>query len=80
MPRYFIDTDDGHQLCRDDDGAVYGDLSAAEVEAMRALPDIARDCRLDGGDRTITAQIRDEAGIVVASATLRVTVERSGSR
>ncbi len=52
MPRFFIDTDDGDRLDRDEDGYDLVDRAAARIEAIGALPDLARSQIPDGDRRT----------------------------
>ncbi|WP_449410630.1 DUF6894 family protein [Methylobacterium komagatae] len=76
MPRYFIDTDDGHLFCQDENGGDFADVGDAETLALRALSEIARDTGPRGTPGSLCARVRDEAGAVLATATLRLTVER----
>lgn len=76
MPRYFIDTDDGRHFCQDEDGAHYADVSDAEALAVWTLSEIARDTAHRGTLSPLCACVRDEAGAVLATATLQLTVER----
>jgi hypothetical protein len=76
MPRFYIDTDDGRFALTDEDGADYRDLASAEDEAMRALPEMAQS-RYPARDwRQISANVRDEAGVVRFRASLALSVER----
>lgn len=70
MPRYFIDTDDGSTRVRDEGGLDLPDAAAARAEAIRALPDMARDTMPNGDRRTLVSEVRDERGTVVYHATL----------
>ena len=70
MPRYFIDTNDGDSLVRDEDGFTTDDIETARILAIDALPDMARDKLPDGDARSFTVSVRDEVGGVVYSAEL----------
>jgi glycine/D-amino acid oxidase-like deaminating enzyme len=73
MPRYFFDTHDGGTV-KDDTGTEFPDLDAVRKEAMRLLPDIARDeVPRDGDHRTFVVLVTDEDGRPVYSATLSYT-------
>ena len=70
MPLYFIDTDDGDRVHRDDTGHDLPDAEAARTATLDALPDMARDKMPDGDRRTIIATARDGDGSVVYTAKL----------
>lgn len=70
MPRFFIDTDDGDRLDRDEEGYDLSDSAAARIEAIGALPDLARSQIPDGDRRTFTVRVRDADGTLVYEATL----------
>lgn len=73
MPRYFFDIHDGWSQ-RDDTGTEFDDLDAVRLEAIRTLPDIARDeIPKDGDRRTFTVLVTDENGCPIYSATLNFT-------
>lgn len=73
MPRYFFDIHDGGST-RDNSGTECADLEAVRKQAMRTLPDIARDeVPKDGDRRTFTCLVTDEDGQPVYSATLNYT-------
>lgn len=73
MPRYFFDIHNGTST-RDEDGTECADLDAVRAQAMRTLPDIARDdIPKDGDRRTFTCLVTDEDGHPVYSATLNYT-------
>lgn len=70
MPRYFFDIHDGGPH-RDDTGTECPDLDAVRRQAMRTLPDVAReDIPRDGDRRTFTVLVTDEDGRPVYCATL----------
>lgn len=73
MPRYYFDIhDSGSQ--RDDEGTECADLDAVRMQAVRTLPDIAREeIPKDGDRRTFTVLVTDEEGHPVYSATLNYT-------
>ena len=70
MARYFFDTFDGERLVRDEIGIELADLARVRVEAIEALPDIAREELPDGDQRLIAVQARDEADRIVFKASL----------
>ncbi|UIY45585.1 DUF6894 family protein [Methylobacterium radiotolerans] len=73
MPRYFFDIHDGGPQ-RDDTGTECANLDAVRQQALRALPDIAREQIPKAGDRrTFTVLVTDEDGRAVYSATLNYT-------
>ena len=70
MPRYFFDVFDGGAY-RDDVGFDLEDDDAVRTEAMKALPDIARDAiPRDGDKQGYMVMVRDQNGKSVYSATL----------
>ena len=70
MPRYFIDTDNGELEVHDDEGFEFADAATAQREALRTLPEIARDRVLDGKQRLFSAVVRDATGRAIYSAVL----------
>lgn len=73
MPRYFFDIHDGGPT-RDDVGTECDNLDAVRAQALRTLPDIAReDIPKDGDRRAFTVLVTDEDGHSVYSATLTYT-------
>ncbi|SFN03059.1 DUF6894 family protein [Methylobacterium pseudosasicola] len=83
MPRFFFDTDDGNFRNLDDEGFELLSIEAARIEALDALPDMARNKLPAQDHRTYSVRVRDEAGTVVYSATLDLVGEwhipRAGS-
>jgi len=69
MPRYFFDTYDGTVIL-DDEGLVLPDLTSARLEARRLLRDLLLDAAPGCDESRFRADIRDETGRVVVSATL----------
>ena len=76
MPLYFIDTDDGDQIHRDEHGHDLPDVEAARTATLDAMPDMARDKMPDGDRRTIIATARDQHGVMVYTATLTLEGRR----
>lgn len=73
MPRYFFDIHDGGPH-RDDTGTECDSLDEVRLQAIRTLPDVARDeLPGDGDRRTFTVLVTDEDGRPVYSATLNFT-------
>ena len=75
MARYFFDTFDGEKLVRDEIGIELADLARVRVEAIEALPDIAREELPDGNQRLMAVQARDEENRVVFKASLNFKAE-----
>ena len=79
MPRYFIDTDDGHTVVVDDEGYDLADHAAARDLALRALSDMARDTLSENDRRAYTSRIRAEDGSAIYGASLTLTGEWWGA-
>ncbi|WP_445504589.1 DUF6894 family protein [Microvirga sp. G4-2] len=75
MPRYFFDSYDGDRFIPDHEGLELRDIAAAEREARKALPDMAKDALPDGDPQTFIISVRNEAGQVVLRAALSLVVE-----
>ncbi len=73
--RYYFDTYDGDRLIRDDEGLVLGSPHEAKRQAIKALPDMARDGLPDGNHRDFAIEIRDETGCKVFRARLTLVVD-----
>jgi hypothetical protein len=73
MPRYFIDTNDDDTFVEDEEGHILAGAEAARQMAQASLPDMAREKMPDGEGRTFSAVVRDEAGAVIYTATLKLT-------
>lgn len=69
MPRYFFDTYDG-TVVHDDEGRVMPDLNSARLEARHLLRDLLLDAAPEADVSRFRADIRDESGRVVVTATL----------
>jgi hypothetical protein len=76
MPRFFFDSDDGEHLLVDDVGQDMPSFPAARDEAIRVLPDIARDMLPDGDERTFVSIIKDLDGKQICKATLVFRCDR----
>jgi hypothetical protein len=74
MPRYFFDTDDGTRSIEDNEGLDLVGVEEAQVEAHRALADMARDVVPGGSQRTMMVRVRDRRGTTVLSASLSLLV------
>ncbi|MCE4225008.1 hypothetical protein HCU64_14700 [Methylobacterium sp. C25] len=74
MPRFFIDVDADHRMTRDEDGADFLNLEAAQKEALAAMEEILRVRLSDGSPHAATSSIRDEAGELVFMANLSLTI------
>lgn len=70
MPRYFFDIHDSGSI-KDDTGVEFATLDEVRAQAIRTLPDIAREDIPNGGDhRTFTVLVTDDAEKPVYTATL----------
>ena len=76
MPHYFIDTDDGETAILDRIGLELDNIERARAEAVRALPEIARDIAPDGEERVISASVRGDDGRLLFRASLTLSCER----
>jgi hypothetical protein len=75
MPLYFSDIFDGTRLLRDEEGTELPDREAARREATGVLLDIARERLPDGNGRNFTADVRNETGQVIFTATVSLTAQ-----
>jgi len=70
VSRYYFDIHDGTSIF-DDVGTECATLDGVRVQAMRVLPELARDRAIEGGNRqTYTVLASDEDHRAVYSATL----------
>lgn len=72
MPRYFFDIY-GKATSVDDEGTVFPNAHAARDEAIRTLPEIARDEIGTKQGQSVSVQMRDEAGKPLFEATLNLS-------
>ena len=72
--RYYFDTYDGERFIPDEDGIVLRGLDEAKAEAMRALPDMAKEATVDGA-RDFVVEVRDEAGRKLLRVRLSLVVQ-----
>jgi hypothetical protein len=70
MPQYFFDTFDGKKVTKDQLGLELDGPDTARTEALRALPEIARDTQIDGQALVLTIMVRTELKPVVFIGTL----------
>ena len=75
MPRYYFDIRDGDYVQKDNEGTVLGGLAEAKAQAVRTLPDIARDEVPDGDQREFVIEVKDENGRPLLTARLVLAVE-----
>lgn len=74
MPHYFFDIHDGRKPQHDELGVECSDLEAVRLQAMRTLPEIAKDeVPTDGDRQTFTVMVTDEDGRPVYTAALNFT-------
>jgi hypothetical protein len=76
--RFFFDVHDGEVFTVDEDGVELEDEYAAQQEAVRVLPAIAKDALPDGTEREFTVEVRDESDRKLLRATLSLKVEVLG--
>lgn len=74
MPRYFFDTYDGTVIF-DDEGRLLPDLTSARLAARHLLEELVRHASPDRAESRFRADIRDEAGRVICTATLVLAYE-----
>ena len=74
--RYHFDTYDGERFIPDEDGIALRGLDEAKAEAMRALPDMAKEATVDGA-RDFVVEVRDEAGRKLLRVRLSLVLSRS---
>ena len=70
-----FDTNDGDRIIPDKEGLDLAGMEEARAEAIKALPDMARDGLPDGDYREFVVDVRDEAGQRVLRARLSLVVE-----
>jgi hypothetical protein len=70
MPRFYFDVSDGASLTRDEVGLELRDVDQVRTEAVRALPDLARENLPDGDELVFAVHVRDENGQAIFRATL----------
>jgi Domain of unknown function (DUF6894) len=75
MPRFYFDTYDDDCAVPDGQGIVLSDLEETKEEAIKALPDMARDGLPEGDYREFVVDVRDQAGHRVLRARLTLVVE-----
>ena len=77
MPLFYFDTITDQHRVRDQEGLELPDWEAARKEAIKVLPDIARDELPNNGNRRdIIADVRDETGRIVFTAHLSFAARR----
>jgi hypothetical protein len=75
MPRYYFDIRDGEYVQKDNEGSVLNGVAAAKAQALKTLPDMARD-ELRGDDRReFVVEVKDENGRSVLAARLILVLE-----
>jgi hypothetical protein len=75
MARFYFDSNDGRRGIADKIGVDLPDAHAAQREAVRALPCMAKDALPDGNSREFVVDVRDEDGRSVLRATLSLNIE-----
>lgn len=73
MTRYYFDSSDGDSTIIDEDGIELDDAKMARHEALRALPDMARDGIPDGDHRRFVVSVRGELGEIIYSVSLTLS-------
>jgi hypothetical protein len=75
MSRFYFDVHDGETWTRDSTGVELESSHAAQQEAVRTLPAVAKDALPDGTQRDFVIEVRDEAKRLILRAKLALTVE-----
>jgi hypothetical protein len=75
MPRFYFDTNDSDRFVPDNEGCDLAGIEEAKAEAVKALPDMARDGLPDEDYREFVVDVRDEGGHTVVRARLTLVVE-----
>ena len=70
MPRYHFDIDDGQREVIDGDGNELSGPDAAQQEALALLTSFAQAALNRDGSRDVRVMVRDDAGVVVYTATM----------
>ncbi|KQQ44640.1 hypothetical protein ASF58_20805 [Methylobacterium sp. Leaf125] len=72
MARYFFDIHDGNAFFRDPEGTECSGKEDVRIEAMRSLPEIARQFipSRSADAQAFTVLVRDETGTMIYTATL----------
>lgn len=78
MPLYFFDTNDGDRDVKDLVGFQCKGPREAREQALRALPDMAKDVLPDGDRHEVSATVRDGGGKSIFKASLRLTADWIG--
>jgi hypothetical protein len=77
MARFFFDFRDEEGLFIDSEGTELADHAKAELEATRALAEIARDRLPGSGGASMSLSVRDENGQHILTAWVVFRLERS---
>jgi len=72
--RYFFDIHEGERFRVDEEGVLLNGLEEVKAEALRALPDIAREAKVDGA-RDFVVEVRDQTGRKLLRVRLSLVVE-----
>ncbi|MFL5333551.1 MAG: DUF6894 family protein [Geminicoccaceae bacterium] len=72
---FYFDISDGQHISRMKTGSCWTASEAHAREAIRALPEVARDVLPDGTERVISATVCDKAGTVLFRAVLTFRCE-----
>ncbi len=75
MPKFFFDIDDGNQCLLDGEGTEFPGLQEACNEAVRILPDIARDVLPNVHRRAFVSLVRDMDSQLIFKATLSLKIK-----
>ncbi len=73
--RYYFDTYDGERFIPDEEGVLLDGIEKARAEALKALPDMARDALPSGGSSEFVVEVRDDAGRKLLRVTLSLVVQ-----
>jgi uncharacterized membrane protein len=71
-----FDVEDGLTEIRDTEGLELNSVAAAKAEALKTLPDIAKEKPPQGEQRVIAIHVRDDTGQAVLRTSLTLAVEQ----
>ncbi len=73
--RYYFDTHDGDRFIPDEEGVLLDGIEQARAEALKALPDMARDALPNAGSSEFVVEVRDDAGRKLLRVSLSLVVQ-----
>jgi hypothetical protein len=76
MARYYFDIREGNETGTDLEGVELRDVDAAAREATETILQMAGDCRVAGGSREISIEVRDARGRRLLTVALALRLVR----